>query len=69
MKHNEERIQTDRRGGERYNEANGERLERGVVLANRENQMGKIKKEARIERMKELRASDKKWTRGLIESN
>lgn len=40
--------------------------------ANRENQMGKIKKEARIERMKgereELRAGDKKWTRGLIES-
>lgn len=34
MKHNEERIQTDRRGGERYNGANGERLERGVVLAN-----------------------------------
>ncbi len=36
--------------------------------ANKENQMGKIKKEARIERMKELRAGDNKWTRRLIES-
>lgn len=40
--------------------------------ANTENQMGKIKKEPWIERMKaeeeELRPGDKKWTRGLIES-
>lgn len=39
--------------------------------ANTENQMGKIKKEPRIERMKaeeELRPGDKKRTRGLIES-
>lgn len=40
--------------------------------ANTENQMGKIKKEPRIERMKveeeELRPGDKKRTRGLTES-
>lgn len=59
----------DRWEGERDNEAEGER---GVVPANRENQMEKIKEVARIERMKgekeELRAGDKEWTRGLIES-
>lgn len=60
---------TDEKERERDNEAKGER---GVVPANKENQMGGKLKEARIERMKgekeELRAGDKKWTRGLIES-
>ena len=42
---------------------------RGALTGNSEIKWGKLKRrKARIERMKELRASDKTWTGELIES-